>query len=45
MDIKDILEYGYYDDNKHYVIVLDTDKLKQLFNADEIKLSPEKEHK
>lgn len=45
MDIKDILEYGYYDENKNYIVVLDTSKLKQLFKADEIKLAPEKEHK
>lgn len=32
----DILEYGYYDENHNYIAKLNTDKLKELFEADEI---------
>lgn len=31
--LKQILKYGYYDETKKYVVVLDKDKLKELFNA------------
>lgn len=43
MKLDDILYYGYYDEYGNYIVVLDTDKLKKLFNSDKIVLFPEKD--
>lgn len=32
----EILSYGYYDDNKDYVAVIDRQKLKEIFKADRV---------
>lgn len=32
----EILCYGYYDDNKEYVAVIDRQKLKEIFKADRV---------
>lgn len=42
--VRDILQYSYYDDQHNLSVVLDVDKIKQLFNADIIKLY-EAEHR
>ena len=33
---EDIIDYGYYEDPNHYVIVLNREKLKEIFKADKI---------
>lgn len=33
----DIIKYGYYDESQKYIVVLNKDKLKEIFNADIIK--------
>ena len=32
----DILSYGYYDDDKKYVVVINRQKLKEIFGADRV---------
>lgn len=41
VDKYDIIEYAYCDENCNYIVKLNTDKLKELFNADEIILKEE----
>lgn len=43
MDVKDnniekfeIMDYGFYEDSKQYVVVLNREKLKKLFGADKV---------
>lgn len=33
---EDILSYGYYDEAKNYVVVIDRQKLKEIFDADRV---------
>ena len=32
----DILSYGYYDDSRKYVVVINRQKLKEIFGADRV---------
>ena len=32
----EILSYGYYDDDKNYVVVINRQKLKEIFGADRV---------
>lgn len=32
----EIMKYGFYDDNHHYIVILNKEKLKEIFNADDI---------
>lgn len=36
-----IMSYGFMDDNKNYTVVLNEEKLKEIFNADVILLKEE----
>ena len=44
IDKDEILQYGFYDEQQKYNIVLNVEKLKEIFSADNILLD-EKEHK
>ena len=45
MDLKDLLLYGYYDEDKRYIAVLDENTLKHYFKADEIRINTDKKEK
>ena len=43
MDIKDLISYGYYNEDGKYIVVLDENRLKHDLKADEIRLNTNKE--
>lgn len=38
VELRKILNCGYYDDTKKYVVELDREKLKKIFNADIVEI-------
>lgn len=41
MNKKDIMKYGFYNESKQFIVVLNEDKLKEIFKADIILLKEE----
>jgi len=41
MDLKDLISYGYYDEDRNYIVVLDGNKLKQYYKAKKVFIDKE----